>query len=75
MSDIYATVNGQTPTENTDKIEERNEYPENQPEEKQRPSNPGGRVNPSTVDYFQLHPLEGQFNDPTGLLSVYDPDP
>jgi hypothetical protein len=58
---------------NVDKVTDRNTYPEAQPEEKQRPSNPEGHVNPETVDHFQEHPFESQFNDATGLLSIYDP--
>ena len=68
MSGIYDTVNG------VDKVEDENTYPETQTDDKQRPSNPAGEQIPSTVDYFQLHPLKDQFNDPNGLLSVYDPD-
>ena len=61
MSDIY------------DYIDDR-DFPDPQPPEKQRPSNPEGDVEPETVDFFQDHPLEVEFGDISGRLSVYDPN-
>lgn len=65
MADIY---------EHIDRIASRNEYPDDQPSDNQRPSNPEGDVLPETVDFLQQHPFKDQFNEPTGLLSLYDPD-
>lgn len=68
--DLYEFVNS---NRSVDRVKDRNTYPENQPKDKQYSSNLDGAVNPQTVDHYQEHIFAEQFNEPTGLLSVYDP--
>lgn len=65
--DIYDVM------DNTDRIAEKNRFPQTQSEETQSPSNPEGKVVPETVDHFQKHEQFEEWNDPTGMLSLYDP--
>jgi len=69
MSDLYDIMNGKSVGD----IKDQNTFPDTQPPEKQRPSNPEGMPIPETVDYFQLHPQASEFNEPNGVLSIYDP--
>jgi|CXWL01.1.fsa_nt_gi hypothetical protein len=68
-SDIYGFLDA-----GPDNIKDRNEYPKTQPEEIQRPSNPEGDVVPETVDHFQQHVHKEQWNEATGIMSLYDPN-
>ena len=69
QDDLYSLIDANP----TDDIVERNTFPDAQPPEKARPSNPEGDVVPETVDFLQQHPFEDQFGQPNGLLSLYDP--
>lgn len=61
--------------ENFDDIRDRNQYPADQPEEKQIPDNPEGKVVPYPVDFYQPTPDEQWgFNRPNGRFAIYDPD-
>jgi len=52
-------------------IREQNEFPEQNPED-EPDGNLEGKVVRISVDFYRG--IEGEFNDPSGLLSIYDPD-
>jgi hypothetical protein len=58
--------------ENTDRIEERNKYPEVVDENRDSLSTGTDKLK-TTVDFFQVHPHHKEFGSTTGLFSFYDP--
>jgi hypothetical protein len=69
--DIFQDVDGRN-ADNSDRIEERNDFPEDQPEDKDiAPLHDNVRTK---VNFFQVHDHISEFGHANGLMSLYDPD-